>query len=518
MKKILVMTLSVALLLSLTACASQTASPEISNSGANQTEATESLKPETTNSSDISEESNVDSSNNSSTVEENKEDSISDPDTQEDDSMETSENSLTIDVTGITTLDDLESQIETDLSNAIATLVSEWETLSSEVDTYEKYCENAEKVSDFYGMIIKRTEQMCIMLKEYSAVYTRMVLDSDMSSEDKYKAIDGIEDVIYEDACDEINDEIYEGLLDDMNDHFYEGILEKQPDDVSYSDWYDIISNEYSQWYDTASEVYSFYYDTSSDIYSLYYDLSGDLYQNDNERAEKDYSRFIKKLNKDKGIETENSNSEAIFDTTLREAANVEELENIVEAHVEECIQALQNEWTNLSANYDTYEKYISNSDVIEEFHAHIEDSASQILAMICNYGITYSEFILESDSAAKDKYKDFEGFKDLIYEDACKDVKDEIYEGLLEDIKDYYYEGIIKDAKDSIPYSEWSDARSDAYSWWSDARSEVYSTWSDTRSDIYGYYCDIRSELYSQDLEGANSELEDFKKKVEKM
>ena len=65
---------------------------------------------------------------------------------------------------------------------------------------------------------------------------------------------------------------------------------------------------------------------------------------------------------------------------------------------------------------------------------------------------------------------------------------------------------------RDSLPYSDWSDARSDAYSWWSDARGEVYGNWSDTRSDLYGFYTDVRSELYSGDIEGASDELQDFK------
>ena len=41
-----------------------------------------------------------------------------------------------------------------------------------------------------------------------------------------------------------------------MNDHFFEGILDDAEDDVNYSDWYDVYSEEYNQWYDTASEVY----------------------------------------------------------------------------------------------------------------------------------------------------------------------------------------------------------------------------------------------------------------------
>ena len=119
--------------------------------------------------------------------------------------------SFSISLDRITTLEDLESRIEEQLANSITSLESRWEALSVEIDTYDKYCDNSEKVSEFYQTVIAETEQMCIMLCEYSAAYARMILDSDMSADDKYDAIDGLNDCLYDDACDEIHDEIYEG-------------------------------------------------------------------------------------------------------------------------------------------------------------------------------------------------------------------------------------------------------------------------------------------------------------------
>ncbi len=489
MRRIITLLLTLAVLLSLTACGGQTAPAETQGNDVSQTQ-----QP---------------SSSNDTTV----------PGNNPDDSIEVPTDSLcSVNLEGITTLDELEVRIKEHLDSAINSLASQWETLSAEIDTYEKYCENTEAVSSFYQTVIDETEQMCIMLYEYSAVYARMILDSDMSADDKYDAVDGINDCLYDKACDEINDEIYEGILDDMNDFFYEGILDDAQDDVDYSDWYDVCSKEYSQWYDTSSEVYGLYYDTASDIYSFYYDLSGELYSRDFDRAEKVYEKFTDKIAKLNGLNTGDTVSDATFDTTLRSAESIEELETVVDAHVSECVQALYTEWKTLSADIDTFEKYTANTDEVEEFHTHIEDAASQILVMIYKYGIAYSEMILNTDSSAKDKYKDFENFKDCIYEDACDIVKEEIYEGLLEEIKDHYYDGIINDAKDNVTYSEWSDARGDAYGWWSDARGEVYGDWSDTRGDLYGFYSDIRSELYSGDTDGANEELQDLKDKVAKM
>lgn len=424
-----------------------------------------------------------------------------------------------IDVEGITTTDELEARIEEHLDALIKSLYSRWENLSVEIDTYEKYCDEVTKVSEFYETVIDETNQMCIMLFDYSTVYARMILDADMSNNDKYKAIDGIHDCLYDDACDEIHDEIYEGILDEMNDYFYDGILDDAQGRINYSDWYDVCSDEYSQWYDTSSEVYSIYYDTASDIYSFYYDLSGELYSGDMERAEKIYEKFIRKINKAKGIgSADGSFADVTFDTTIRTVTSVEELETTVDAHVSECIQALKLEWTTLSGEIDTYDKYVEKIDKVEEFHTYIKDTSNQILVMICEYGITYAELIMQSDASYKDKYNDFEDWKDCIYEDACELVKDDIYDGILDDIKDYYYNGILENAKDYVKYSDWSDARSDAYSWWSDARGEVYGDWSDTRGDVYGFFSDMRGELFSGDVERANEILQKFKEKVEKM
>lgn len=423
---------------------------------------------------------------------------------------------FSINLDGVTTTDELEARIKEHLAGCIESLKSRGEDLRTEIDSYDKYCDQKEKVSEFYATVEEETNLMCIMLREYAAAYGRMILDSDMSNEDKYKAVDGINDCIYDDACDEINDEIYDRLMDDMNDHFYDGILKDGEDSAEYSEWYDVCSKEYSQWYDTSSEVYSLYYDAASDIYSFYYDMSSELYSGDLERAEKVYTKFLEKIDKKKNKGNNvDAGTNATFDTTLRSASSPKELEEVVDAHVSECVQALKQEWADFSSKVDTYDKYRDSIDDVEKFHDHIVESSEQILQMISHYGVSYANLIMESDSSSKDKYKDMEDLKDCIYDDACDYVKEDIYEDLLGEIKDYYYEGILSDAKDSIDYSEWSDARGDAYDWWSDARSDIYDAWSDTRSDIYSFCSDVRSELYSGDTEKANKEIEKFAKKI---
>ena len=415
------------------------------------------------------------------------------------------------------TIEELEKEIETELANSIDALNKKWETLSAEINTYELYCSEVDKVTAFYDEIITDTKQMCIMLCEYSAAYAQMVLDSDMSKDDKYDAIKGINDCIYEDACDEINDEIYDGLLDDINDYYYDGIIDDAQKDQEYKDWYDVSSKEYSQWYDTSSDVYSLYYDTASDIYSFYYNMSGEIYSGDFDRAQKVMDKFKKKIEKMKSKGSSSNITDATFDLTVRSADTIEDLEQVVEEHVAECIQAIKDEWTAFSTENNTIDKYVENVEKVEEFYKHVEDATEQVLTLEKEYAVSYAELVLASDVSDKDKYNDAEIIKDSIYDDACDAIKDSIYDDLLKEMKDYYYEGIVKDAKDAMNYSDWSELRSNEYSCWSDTRSAVYSEYSDTRSDVYSFCSDLRTELYKGDLDGAKKEVEDFKEKLSK-
>lgn len=426
---------------------------------------------------------------------------------------------ISVDVKGITTTDELEDRIEKHLDELIESLYLRWEALAADIDTYDKYCKDSDRVTAFYETVIDETNQMCVILYEYSAVYARMILDSDLSAADKYNAMDDLNDCLYNGACDEIKDEIYDGILNEMNEYFYNGIIGDASDDSEFSKWYDVASDEYGQWYDTSSEVYSLYYDTASDIYSFYFDMSLDLFSRDFDKTEKVYDRFLKKIRKLKGIEEPSDLATgAKLDTAIRSIASIEDVESIVQNHVSECIQLLDTEWATLSTEINTYSKYMEKVETIEAFHTWIEDITDQILTMICEYGISYAELIMQSDLSNREKYNAFEDLKDCIYDDVCELVKDEIYDGLLVDVKEYYYEGIIYDEKDNIKYSDWLDTRSDAYEWWLDTRSEVYENWLNTRSDIYGFWLNIRSELYSADSEAAMEELQDFKDKVTKM
>lgn len=163
------------------------------------------------------------------------------------------------------------------------------------------YVENAEKVKQFYEKINIQTEQACIRIQEYTVKYAEMIMSSNASNDDKYDAFADLNDCIYEDALDDLNDGIYEGVLEDMQKAIYEGVLDDSDAAPSFSDWYDIRSDEFENWYDTRSDVFDVWYDTRSDVYDFYYDMRGKLWSNDIEKAQKkfdDYKEDVEKLKK----------------------------------------------------------------------------------------------------------------------------------------------------------------------------------------------------------------------------
>ena len=168
MKKIIAILLAVTMLLSLAACGTETPQNSDTQPGTSSTDA-----PVTDPSTGTTEPST---------------DATTPPETTD----KPVGYSYSVDLTGVTTLEELETRIEEHLAASITSLNLQWEALAAEIDTYEKYVKNVERVSEFYETIIAETDQMCIMLYEYSAAYARMILDSDMSTDDKYDAIEGI--------------------------------------------------------------------------------------------------------------------------------------------------------------------------------------------------------------------------------------------------------------------------------------------------------------------------------------
>lgn len=199
-------------------------------------------------------------------------------------------------------------------------------------------------------------------------------------------------------------------------------------------------------------------------------------------------------------------------------ADSLEALEELINEEVEDKIAALSQEYEDLIAEINTYNKYKENVDKVEVFYNNVYIAHEELTVKLREYALAYAEMILNSDSSLDDKYDEMEEIYDVVYDGLGDELYDSIYDGILDDMYDDYYDGILDDAYDTVPYSEWSDLRSNEYDWWSDTRSDVYDDWSDFRSDVYDFYSDMRSALWDNDIEEATEEIEDFRADIIKL
>lgn len=86
----------------------------------------------------------------------------------------------------VSTLDGIEATVSEDVENTISGLEKEFDSLKSEIDTYDKYLQNTSEIEDFYNKIVKTNEDVCIRLYEYALEYANNVVNSNSDSYDKY--------------------------------------------------------------------------------------------------------------------------------------------------------------------------------------------------------------------------------------------------------------------------------------------------------------------------------------------
>lgn len=245
--------------------------------------------PETNNGDNNSDTSNNNnsSSNNNNNNNNNNNDNESNPDN----------NNSNIDSSD--SFDGLEELIINDITQTINQTNLKWQALKADITDYDEYVDNAERVEEYYDEINDVIENTCIRMQKYTVQYAELIMESDMSNDDKYDKFEDLLDCIYEDAFDSLYSDIYEDLLDDMRESFYEGVLNDSNDGSSYSEWYDVHFEEYSNWYDTRSDVYNNYYDARVDIYSFYYDMRIQLWNDNIDEANDiliEYKEYVEDL------------------------------------------------------------------------------------------------------------------------------------------------------------------------------------------------------------------------------
>lgn len=420
---------------------------------------------------------------------------------------------FSIDLEGVTTMDDLDTRMKEDLTNRIESLKSCGDDLSKEINSYYKYCDNKDEVAAFYATIEDETKQIYIALREYTAAYGRMILDDDLLSagDEAVAELDERLERLYDDAYDQIENGIRYGILKDMEDHFEYGVLKDLNANVEWSEWSNINFAERSQRQDTSFEVKWLYTFADEDIMAFYKELG--LYAGNDDLTEKAYNKFLRKIEKRKNkgtLKTSSANS----DESLRSASSSDELLTVSEAHVAEYMAELNEEWADLSSKIDTFDKYKSNLEEVEEFYAHIEAVSDQTRLMLTRYEVAYARLILESDLSSEDKRQCMDDMMTYVSNGegrGMEEIKNKYYD-LLDEIKDYFYEGIVEEAKDEAGYS-W--IRNGAYNSWENAKTEIRNDWEYTSSDLHSFFAELDLAIHSDEIGRANKIIDKFEEKI---
>lgn len=189
--------------------------------------------------------------------------------------------------------DALETNVLKDVKDCITGLTTEMEALSAEIDTFQKYTNNADKVESFYIKTCTESTRLSICLMEHAVTYAEFIINSNDDFDDKYDNLDELYDCIYDDAGDEFYDGIYDGVLDEMYEVFYDGLLDDAYDSVPYDKWLDARSNEYDWWLDARSDAYEIWLDTRSDIYEFWLDLRSATFTKDTDEVNEIIADFV---------------------------------------------------------------------------------------------------------------------------------------------------------------------------------------------------------------------------------
>lgn len=270
-----------------------------------------------------------------------------------------------------TGFEELNEVVSADVENTISAIKSEYEKLVEDIDTYEKYLKNTNKVEAFYEQVCEDTKHLCIRMREYSINYAEEIMASDKSNSDKYKDFKELYDCIYDDAGDDIYDEIYDDILDGIFDSFYDGILDDAYDDgAPYDEWSDARSDEYDWWSDTRSDVYDEWSDFRSDVYDFWSDMRSELWDDDIEGAEEriaDFREDIEKI-KNKGINGEAQTS----NEAERSDSPSEDTESEVTDKNEELVEGMRPEFKEAMDSYEAF--YDEYCNIIKKYAENPSD------------------------------------------------------------------------------------------------------------------------------------------------
>ena len=286
------------------------------------------------------------------------------------------------------TTDELKALVKKEVEDRVASMNATLEQLETDLDTYEKYIENDEKMESFYSGMIEETKALCIAMREYGLAYAKLIFSDGYPREDRYDDLEDLYDDIYDDAGDDIYDGIYDELLDDVYDVFYDGVLDDAYDITIYKEWADARSDEYERWIDARSDVYDEWSDLRSDIYGFWSDMRSDAWDDDMEDAEEDMQDFqedIDELKEEIGMDP----AEGIANEIAAAETEEEGTEQGESEAAESAESGLRAEFTQAM---DSYDAFIDEYCAFMKTYAESDGSDAELLAEYGNYMQKYAE------------------------------------------------------------------------------------------------------------------------------
>lgn len=393
----------------------------------------------------------------------------------------------------------------TDTTNQAETLI---EKLG---DSYSTYNANKADVTVFFESAQTRSTELYAKFQACSIDYFKCVAKQGLED---YSAWDDAMGEFYDTWDDAMGDyydawnEAYGDIYDICDD-----LISAASDELEYGEYSDAWSAMYNEYSDAWSTMYKAYSDAWSKTYSDYSSVWSGFYS-----GKTDVDIILAATEKDdEQDDNEDGNKETTDDADSLSSASYSDIKSKIETEVETTLSALTAEWETLSADIDSYGTYMAKAAEMKAFYEKVNSTSASLCLKMCSYSMEYAEAILASGRSTDDMYSDMSELYDVIYDEACGDIYDGIYDGLLDDMYDVLYDGALKDRPDGVEYKDWSEPRSNEYKQWSDTRSDAYEQWSDARSDIYDFWSDLRSELWGDDIDGAEEEVADFRKYIEK-
>ena len=269
------------------------------------------------------------------------------------------------------TLEELNELVPQEIDVRVAALNEQYEKLQAEIDTYDKYIGNQEKMKDYYSSVYQDMQDTCIRMREYCVKYAQIILESEKANDEKYDDLEDMYDVIYEDAGEDIYDEYYDGVLEDIYDAYYDGILDDAYDTVEYKEWSNARSEEYERWSDVRSAAYECWSDFRSEVYEFWSDMRSEFWDDDIDRAQEKIQDFQDDTLQ---LKEENGNAEKSSDQ-LENTSKANEGQVASEANTEEIRTDFKEAMDSYEAFYDKYcefmKKYNANPTDIELISAY---------------------------------------------------------------------------------------------------------------------------------------------------